>query len=277
MTKKTTLFFSFLWILIFAARIAFSADLDLTKALKQTAATGNLDHMEFEYWTGGGLPPPYYVSKQLRIRSLQGQTTLVFNEVKYDKKYNPSNLVENSQVAAKPEDVKKVAQTLLDTRVYSSNFPEEKKIDTPDVLSTEIIVTLQGKAYKKIYYKTLPAKLEPVHSEVNRLIELAKAEGKKTLIHQGTPVSLEAFRKAADANAAKLGYDLSKMWVSADEDNSEWKNYSAKTPYPDIEEALKGKDFVAFYYSPQTKGLGSDLWVFVDRKNEQVITLLRGK
>jgi len=67
------------------------------------------------------------------------------------------------------------------------------------------------------------------------------------------------------------------MFVSADEENSEWKTYSAKAPHPDVDEALKGKDFVAFYYSPQTKGLGSDLWVFMDRKNAEVITVLRGK
>src|ERR1051326_6129638 len=149
MAKKITLIFGFLFILAFAARIVFSADGDLTKALKQTAASGNLDDMEFEYWTGGGLPPPYYVSKQLRIRSLQGQATLVSDEAKYDKKYNPSKMMEESKLAAKPEEIKKVAQALLDTQVFKSNFPEEKKIDTLDVLSTEIIVTLQDKPYKK--------------------------------------------------------------------------------------------------------------------------------
>lgn len=92
-----------------------------------------------------------------------------------------------------------------------------------------------------------------------------------------TMFSLGQVKKVADQEAGRLGYDIQNMDVQMDKENSQWKKYSTIIPHPDLEPKLKGRDFIAVYYSSKTQTLGGDLWVFVDRKIGKVITVLRGK
>lgn len=153
--------------------------------LSQWETTGTLGGAEMEYWTGGGQPPPYYRSDQFRLHTVDGIEILEFAKVKYDSRYEPSNLLEKFRLPAQPSDVKTIARLLRDTGVFTSRYPEEDNPGIADVLSTEVIVTAGGCEYKKVYYRVVPSQLAPLRAEVERVIQRLKASGSRELLHQG--------------------------------------------------------------------------------------------
>ncbi len=91
-----------------------------------------------------------------------------------------------------------------------------------------------------------------------------------------------AILAVADKEAKRLGYEIDKMSVSFDTYNSGWRDYLASArnfvPLPEVQEALKDREYWAVYYAPLKRGmLGGDLWVFKDRATAEIITVVRGE
>ena len=87
--------------------------------------------------------------------------------------------------------------------------------------------------------------------------------------------------KIANREAEQLGYDLSRMSVAFDEDNSQWQEYQTAharaTQTQEISEQLNGRVYQAVYYSPEKIQLGGDLWVFIDADTGDVIGTIQGQ
>lgn len=86
---------------------------------------------------------------------------------------------------------------------------------------------------------------------------------------------------AANKEAMRIGYDISKMNVSVDGENSAWKSYvsmaSREGSFKKWLQPLQGHTYLAVYYSPTGLVMGGDLYVFVDRHTDKVITILVGQ
>ena len=85
----------------------------------------------------------------------------------------------------------------------------------------------------------------------------------------------------ADKEAQKLGYDIERMGVSLDIDNSTWrddlKTSEQSGAIPQIEGKLKDRHYWAVYYSPLEEQLGGDVFVFIDRDTGEILGIVRGK
>src|SRR5689334_3028241 len=57
--------------------------------LEGVEQTGSLGGMTIEIWSGGGQPPPYYKSEQLRFMSSAGRDVLEFASLRFDSKFDP--------------------------------------------------------------------------------------------------------------------------------------------------------------------------------------------
>ena len=88
--------------------------------------------------------------------------------------------------------------------------------------------------------------------------------------------------KTANAKAAAMGYDLRRMKVFVDRNNSTWKGWLNAGPSkiardPVISNTLaqlSGRDFLSIYYSPEPRVFGGDFFIFLDRHSGEVITTL---
>lgn len=160
----------------------------LIATLEERARTGQLGGIEIEYWVGGGLPPPYYRSEQLRLLTVDGQDTLELAILRFDERYDPPSLVEKWQLPARPADVREVVRLLLATQVFRARYPEEDDLGVADILSTEIIVTVPPGEHKRRYFRRVPPALEPLRAAVEAFQERLQREGKRGLSHQGRPV-----------------------------------------------------------------------------------------
>jgi hypothetical protein len=92
------------------------------------------------------------------------------------------------QLPASAADVRAAARLLRETRVWTAEYAEEARAQAPDVIRTEIVVTLGGKEYKKVHYQQVPEGLQPLQSEVKRLIDLVRANSRAGVFLQGKPV-----------------------------------------------------------------------------------------
>ena len=61
----------------------------LTK-LAEIERSGRLTGLEIEFWSGGGLPPPYYRSEQLRLTTRGGRDIMEFAKLKWDESFDPT-------------------------------------------------------------------------------------------------------------------------------------------------------------------------------------------
>jgi len=108
-------------------------------------------------------------------------------------------------------------------------------------------------------------------------------------------LSREETIRVAAAKAAQLGYSVEKMDIVYDEGNRMLKKHlrregvstfnpktnrfeselptTAEREYPEV----AGRDFQAVYLGPKPPQRGGDLWVFVDRKNGEVIRVVCGQ
>ena len=89
--------------------------------------------------------------------------------------------------------------------------------------------------------------------------------------------------EVANKTAQELGYKLSEMTISIDENNSAWNNHISKVPFfesefgQDVKKKLDNKKYWAVYYQPKRTQLGGDLFVFIDKETKEVITVIRGQ
>lgn len=86
--------------------------------------------------------------------------------------------------------------------------------------------------------------------------------------------------EVANKKAKELKYDIQRLDVDLDEQNSKWNNYLAtsriKDWQPELVAPLENKNYWAVYYGPRLFQYGGDLWVFVDKKSGEVITFIQG-
>jgi hypothetical protein len=85
----------------------------------------------------------------------------------------------------------------------------------------------------------------------------------------------------SNAKIREMGYDLRNMTHQYDDGNRRWKKYIESLSGSDMDSTmaiLQERDFQGIYYAPKGKStFGGDVWVFVDRDTNEVITVLRFK
>ena len=160
----------------------------LTK-LRACAQTGALAGLEIEVWTGGGQPPPYRRSDQLRALVADGRDVLEFAHPKHDVSFDPPDLVERFRLPAKPDDVRRFARLVLDTGVFAR--AQEPDPGGADGLVTEVTVTLEGQRFERRYSGTPPDFLGPLVTATEAWVARLQREGERALLHQGRVVSSE--------------------------------------------------------------------------------------
>jgi hypothetical protein len=158
--------------------------------LARLAEQGRLEGVTVEYWVGGGLPPPFYRSDQFRLLTFENRDIFEFARPYRDPATKREGLVEKFQLAAQPSDVRRLAKLILDTGVFERHFPEEKDPGRADALTTEIIVIIGGREFKRRYFTGSPKPLEPLRAEVERLVQKLVASGKREILYQGKPIAL---------------------------------------------------------------------------------------
>ena len=161
----------------------------IERRLANARSSGRLDGLTIEYWKGGGLPPPYHVSQQLRVMSAGGNDAVVFDNETWDAKYTPQNVHERWTAVARPEDVRSVAAMILDGDLLGKRFAEEDDPGIADILSHEIILAADGVEVKKTYFRSLPAQMQPLKQFFDDLIQRTKAQAEKILYHQGRRIN----------------------------------------------------------------------------------------
>jgi hypothetical protein len=147
----------------------------VSTALARMEATGKLEGVEFEMYAGGGLPPPYYVSQQLRFLARDGHDTVQFVTPNYSKKPAkdepyPSEVY---RLPAQPADVKALARVLREGRAFTPSPPGPT---VADAVRTELVLTIAGKEHKATH-QGLPPALAPLGVLFMELTERAKAQG----------------------------------------------------------------------------------------------------
>jgi hypothetical protein len=167
------------------------SDLPIEAILARLAAAeraGRLNGLEIEFWSGGGLPPPYYRSDQLRLMTRGAQDVVEFATIKWDESFNPPQLQEKWLLPLRPEQTSEVIRLLLATKVFTTTYPEEHNPNIGDVLSHEILLTADGAHLQRKYYRQEPVALAPLRAAIAGLIQLAKTHGRHGVFHQGKEV-----------------------------------------------------------------------------------------
>jgi hypothetical protein len=158
---------------------------NLPDQLRRCEATGRMDGLEIEYWTGGGHPPPYFRSDQFRLLTVGGIEMLEFDTLAYAPRFRGEALILEFQLPARPEDVRTVARLLRETGVFTDRYPEEEDPRTSDILRTEVMVTVGGREHKRVYYRRIPEALKPLDAEVERHISWVRTKGKLAVFYKG--------------------------------------------------------------------------------------------
>jgi hypothetical protein len=157
----------------------------LADRLRRCEATGRLDGLEIECWTGGGHPPPFYRSEQFRLLTVAGAAMMEIATVAYAPAFEPKDLILKFQLPAESEDLRTVARLLRETGVFTARHPEEVDPQTADILRTEVMVTVGGREHKRVYYRCIPEALKRLQEEVERLIGWVRTKGKLAVLHKG--------------------------------------------------------------------------------------------
>ena len=131
-------------------------------------------------------------------------------------------------------------------------------------------------------------KPKPMRSELNTLLRgiasllLMLLVGCVNAVNrtEAKTVSKTEIMRIANKAATDMGYDLRKLKVSMDDNNSIWNEYISKMPagwHSNVVDRLKGRKYSALYYEPKPLRFGGDLFVFVDRQTGQVVATLAGQ
>jgi len=161
----------------------------ITGQLERVEKTGVLEGLSLELWRGGGLPPPYYKSDQLRFLSVSGHDTVEFASLRFDASFDPPSVQDKWTIPAATADVKEAARLLLSLKVLETQFPEERPTGVADAISWEVIALSDGAEVQRRYYGKLPDELAPLQAFIDRMVGSAKASGRPVLFHQGRPVT----------------------------------------------------------------------------------------
>lgn len=156
--------------------------------LARAAKAGTLDGLTIEMWRGGGLPPPYYKSDQLRFLSVGGSDAIEFASLRFDSHYEPSSVQDKWTIPAAAADIREAAHLLLSLRVFEAQFPEERQTGVPDAISYEIIASAEAVEVQRRYYGKLPEPFGPIQIFIDRLTASAKSSGPPALFHEGHQV-----------------------------------------------------------------------------------------
>jgi hypothetical protein len=148
-------------------------------ALKTAETTGKLDGLEIEHYVGGGLPPPYYRSEQLRLLVQEGRDVLRFVTPNYDPALRKGNTYPRDTyvLPATPDDVKLVARLLRETGALRAPVPSATEPKVADALRTEWVISAHGKETKRVYPRGEPPELAKLTAVVETLIARVKAQG----------------------------------------------------------------------------------------------------
>jgi hypothetical protein len=161
-------------------------------ALSRMSSDGRLSGCVIEYWVGGGQPPPHYRSDQFRLLTADGRDVMEVARPRYDVRVppdaGPGYAVERARLAASRDDVRAVARAIVACGVFSRHFPEEQNPRVADILSTEVIVTVNSRAFSRRYFRRVPEALGPLRAEVERRVREVDARGQRGLFHQGRPL-----------------------------------------------------------------------------------------
>lgn len=151
----------------------------VSAALARMEATGKLEGVEFEHYVGGGLPPPYYHSEQLRLIARDGRDTIEFAKANFSSKPAKDTPYPRDvyQLVAQAEDVKSLARVLRAGRAFDVAAPT---VQIADSVRIELVLTVGGKPHKAIY-QGLPPALEPLDTLVDAFIARAKSQGRHKL------------------------------------------------------------------------------------------------
>jgi len=158
---------------------------ELAARLSRCEHSGRLDGLEIEYYVSGGLPPPHYRSDQFRCLTVDGRELIELARPKFDRGYTINYPVEKFQLPAEPENVRTVARLLREGRVFDATYPEERRPDIADILSTEVLATEGGRQTKKVYYQKPPEPVMPLDEFVAGARKLLVTRGERGLYHLG--------------------------------------------------------------------------------------------
>lgn len=147
--------------------------------------SGSMGDVIIEYWFGGGQPPPFYRSDQVRLcRGVHGDF-VQFATVAYAPYFDPANLVVRFQVSASSNVVRTIARLMRESHAFDQSHPEEGGAKATDVLSTELIVSQGDRRAEKRFYRDVPDSLQTLESAFRSLMADAVNRGSAKVFHEG--------------------------------------------------------------------------------------------
>jgi hypothetical protein len=160
----------------------------ISERLAQVEKSGSLEGITIEIWSGGGQPPPYYRSDQLRLMPANGRDVIEFASLRFDSQFDPPSVQDKWTIAADPARVKEAAHLILSLNVFGSQFPEERNPGLADALSHELLISWGKVQVSRRYYRKMPDLLQPLSNFAIQLTSEVKASGPPTLFHKGQEV-----------------------------------------------------------------------------------------
>ncbi len=157
--------------------------------LKQVADNGQIDDLRFEYWVGGGQPPPYYRSEQLRLFAVSGVVQFEFAILRFDSKLPPDGATEKWTMQSDVATFRAISSFLIDRHVFETRYPEETDPGIGGGISHEIIASVGTANIKRTYYRVVPSALAPLTAMLRDRIELTRKTGVRSWMHQGKPIA----------------------------------------------------------------------------------------
>jgi hypothetical protein len=165
-----------------------SDDKLILEQLAHVEHSGSLKGMTIEIWSGGGQPPPYYKSDQLRLMPSNGQDFIEFASLRFDSHFDPPSVQDKWTLPADPARVREAAHLILSLKMFESVFPEERNPGLADILSYEFLFSLGKVQVSRRYYRKMPELLEPLQSFAAQLTKAVRTSGRPTVFHNGREV-----------------------------------------------------------------------------------------
>jgi hypothetical protein len=147
-------------------------------ALQAAEMSGQMEGMEFEHFVGGGLPPPYLRSEQLRVMTKDGRDVIWFSQVNFKIRWVPGVPFARDvyEMPATREDVQLVARLFREPFLTCEPSQFDPKSEY-DVVRTELVVKASGKEATRVYRGGAPPELAALTSAADALIARVKAQG----------------------------------------------------------------------------------------------------
>lgn len=156
--------------------------------LKHVTDNGQIDDLRFEYWVGGGQPPPYYRSEQLRLFAVSGVVQFEFAILRFDSKLPPDGATEKWTMQSDVATFRAISSFLIERHVFETRYSEETDPGIGGGVSHEIIASVGAANIKRIYYRVLPSAVAPLIGMLRDRIELTKKTGVRSWTHQGKSI-----------------------------------------------------------------------------------------